>query len=33
MSVVRRFTLVQLFILLCIFTITFLPFVAALFPG
>ena len=32
MSVVRRFTLVQLFILLCIFTITFLPFVAALFP-
>ena len=32
MSVVRRFTLVQLFILLCIFIITFLPFVAALFP-
>jgi hypothetical protein len=33
MSVVRRFTLVQLFILLCIFSITFLPFVAALVPG
>ena len=32
MSVVRRFTFVQLLILVCIFTITFLPFVAALFP-
>jgi len=32
MSVVRRFTLVQLLILVCIFTLTLLPFVAALFP-
>ena len=32
MQIVRRFTLVQLFILVCIFVVTLLPYVAALFP-
>ena len=32
MHIVRRFTLVQLLILVCIFVITLLPYVAALFP-